>query len=300
MHIPVLLHETIELLDIRPDDTVLDCTFGAGGHSKAISKMLGAKGVLVGLDADGTAIARAKVRIGKTKCTAHFIQENFRHLDSALDEIGITEVDKIFLDLGFSSDQLEASGRGFSFQKDEPLLMTLSDKPAKDDLTAEEIVNEWEEGNIADILYGFGGERFSRRIAKGIVEARKEKRIKTTGELVEIIERNVPKPYRRGRTHSATKTFQALRIAVNDELGALAEALEKGTERLAKDGRIAVISFHSLEDRTTKEFFKKKVQDGAIMILTKKPIVVGRGRKAEEPTLAQREIERSGENIKTL
>lgn len=282
-HVPVLLHETIELLDIRPGDTVLDCTLGAGGHSSAIANMLGHQGTLIGLDADSEAIARARKKIGTTKCATHFIQENFRNLDCALDRLGIVSADKILFDIGFSSDQLELSGRGFSFQKDEPLLMTLKDNPMDDDLTAEEIVNKWEEKHIADVLYGFGGERFSRKIAHGITEARKQKRITTTSELVAIIEKSVPAAYRRGRIHPATKTFQALRIAVNDELGALSEALEKGTKRLKIEGRIAVISFHSLEDRTVKEFFKKKMAEGVLTILTKKPLVPAREEQRENP-----------------
>lgn len=283
MHTPVLLHETIELLNILPGDTVLDCTLGAGGHSEAIAKILGSGGTLIGLDADGDAILRAEKRIGKTKCATRFVQENFRNMDRVLDTLGITAVDKILLDLGFSSDQLETSSRGFSFQKDESLLMTLKSKPTKDELTAEEIVNEWEEGNIADVLYGFGGERFSRRIARGIAEARKEKRIRTTSELVAIIRGSVPAAYRRGRIHPATKTFQALRIAVNDELGALADVLARGVKKLSGGGRIAVISFHSLEDRAVKEFFKKKTADGALAILTKKPIVPAREEQRENP-----------------
>ena len=185
-------------------------------------------------------------------------------------------VDAIIFDLGLSSDQLEISGRGFSFTKDEPLLMTMKESPNDEDLTAKEIVNTWEERNLADIIYGYGEERFSRRIAKAIVEARKENEIKTTFELVKIIEGSVPGSYKRGKIHFATRTFQALRIAVNDELGALEEGLAGGLKILKNEGRMGVISFHSLEDRIVKRFFREMKDEGKIKIINKKPIIAGK------------------------
>lgn len=162
----------------------------------------------------------------------------------------------------------------------EPLLMTMKDSgdnlPLPEDVTAIDVVNTWEEKNLADIIYGYGEERFSRRIAKGIVEARKKAKIENTSDLVKIIENSVPAAYRRGRLHPATKTFQALRIAVNDELGALKEGLEKGFEVLKTGGRISVISFHSLEDRIVKKFYKEKEREGKARLINKKPILASK------------------------
>ncbi|PIZ85308.1 16S rRNA (cytosine(1402)-N(4))-methyltransferase [Candidatus Nomurabacteria bacterium CG_4_10_14_0_2_um_filter_33_9] len=193
--------------------------------------------------------------------------------------------DAIIFDLGLSSDQLENSGRGFSFMKDEPLLMTMKENPSLDDLTAIDIVNSWGEESLVDIIYGYGEERFSRRIAKGIIEARKKNNIKTTFDLVKIIGDSVPSAYKRQRIHFATRTFQALRIAVNDELGALKVGLEKGFEILKKParphdslgagggGRMSVISFHSLEDRIVKRFFRDKKEKSEAILINKKPII---------------------------
>jgi len=266
MHIPVLLNEILEYLEIQDDDVVVDGTLGAGGHSTAICTLLGEKGMLIGIDQDSGAIDRADLG----KCNAILKNGNFRNLDKILNEIGVKKVNKILLDLGFSSDQLENSGRGFSFQKEESLLMTLSDEILEDTLTAEEIVNTWDEENIADIIFGYGEEKFSRRIAKGIVEARP---ISNTLELADIVKNSVPFWYRRRKIHPATKTFQALRIAVNDEIESLRDGLEIGMKVLAPNGRMAVISFHSIEDRIVKNFFKQMSKDGLGEILSKKPIV---------------------------
>ncbi len=272
MHQSVLLHEVITHLDIKKGDAVLDGTVNGGGHSKAFCAHLGKEGRLIGIDQDKDALERATKALSACAAPHSLIQENFRNLDLVLQNLGMKTVDKILLDLGFSSFQIETSGRGFSFQKDEPLLMTLKASPKPEDLTAEEIVNTWEEEHIADIIYGFGEERFSRRIAKGIVEARAKKHITTTGELSQIITESVPARYRSGKIHPATKTFQALRITVNDELGALTEGLEKGIRALSHGGRMAVISFHSLEDRIVKNMFRQKQKEGIVSILTKKPI----------------------------
>ena len=170
---------------------------------------------------------------------------------------------------------LENSGRGFSFMKDEPLLMTMKENPSPEDVTASDIVNTWSEKSLADIIYGYGEERFSRKIAKGIVDARQKAEIKTTFELVKIIENSVPNAYKRGRIHVATKTFQALRIAVNDELGVLKIGLDKGFKLLKVGGRMSVISFHSLEDRVTKKFYKELEKNGVARLINKKPILAG-------------------------
>jgi len=187
--------------------------------------------------------------------------------------MGIANVDRILLDLGISSFQLEVAGRGFSFLKDEPLLMTMKKNPTDEDLTAREIVNTWDEENIADIIYGFGEEKYSRKIAKAIIVARKEKEIETTFDLVKIIDDAVGKYYRRMKIHPSTRTFQALRIATNSELTNLQEVIKKGFDRLSKNGRMAIITFHSLEDRIVKRAFVELKENGLANIITKKPII---------------------------
>ncbi|MBP9701430.1 MAG: 16S rRNA (cytosine(1402)-N(4))-methyltransferase RsmH [Candidatus Pacebacteria bacterium] len=271
IHTTVLLHESIDGLNLHKGSIYLDGTLGSGGHSEyALEK--GA--TVIGLDQDLEAIERSKKRLkGGT-----FIQENYRNLDIALASLKIAKIDAFMLDLGLSSDQFETSGRGFTFQKDEPLLMTFKKNVTEEDLTASEIVNTWDEANIADIIYGYGDERYSRRIAKSIVESRP---IKTTFELVEAIKLGTPNAYHRGRIHPATRTFQALRITVNDEINTLKEGLRKGFEALNPGGRMAVISFHSIEDRVTKRFFKEKQSEATI--LTKKPIVPSDEEKVRNP-----------------
>lgn len=292
IHETVLLHESIDGLAIRPGDVYLDGTLGAGGHAEFAAKTAAAQNgsiTIVGLDQDEGALARTKKRLApfeRNKSAKLFlIPQNYRNLDQALDSIrpGM-KVNRIMLDLGLSSDQFETSGRGFSFQKNEPLLMTFKENPGPEDLTAKQIVNAWDEANIADIIYGYGEERYSRKIAKGIVEARAAKPIETTFDLVEIIKNSTPARYAHGKIHPATRTFQALRITVNDEINALKEGLEKGWERLAGSadgsrGRMAVISFHSIEDRIVKHFYKSK--DG--VIVTKKPITASHQELSENP-----------------
>ena len=269
IHKTVLLNETIEGLNLpaspslggQTDSVVLDCTFGGGGHSLEILKRF-PKVKIIALDQDKSVWRNNDKRIS-------FHNENFSNLDKVLKE---EKVDGIIFDLGLSSDQLENSGRGFSFMKNEPLLMTMRENPRAEDLTALDIVNIWNEKSLADIIYGYGEERYSRRIAKGIVDAR-EKKIETTFDLVKIISDSVPAGYRRGRLHFATKTFQALRIAVNDELGVLKDGLEKGFSVLKVGGRMAVISFHSLEDRIVKRFYKELEKEGKVKLINKKIIL---------------------------
>ena len=267
MHIPVLLKEAIEYLDPKEGNVILDATFGNGGHAREILKHVGEKGKVIGLDQDISSQSSV------VSSQIIFINENFRNLDKVLDSLHIKKIDGALFDLGFSSDQLDESGRGFSFQKDELLLMTLKSGLGPNDLTAREIVNQWREEEIADVLYKYGEERYSRRIVKAIIERRKKKKIETTFELMDVIRLSVPKNYRNGRINCATRTFQALRIAVNDELGALEEGLKKAWDKLDKEGRLVVISFHSLEDRIVKNFFRDKKQAGEGKILTKKPVV---------------------------
>jgi len=262
VHKTVLLNETIDGLNLKIESIVLDATFGGGGHSLEILKRF-PKAKVIALDQDKSVWQENEKRIS-------FHNKNFRDLDEVLKN---EKVDGIIFDLGLSSDQLEKSGRGFSFQKDEPLLMTMKENPNEEDLTAEEIVNTWDEKNLADIIYGYGEERFSRRIARGIVEARTKTKIQNTADLVKIISDVVPGAYRRGRIHFATRTFQALRIAVNDELRSLQTGLEKGFDALKPSGRMSVISFHSLEDRIVKKFFKTLEKEGKAILINKKPIL---------------------------
>lgn len=312
MHIPVLLQEVTSGLSPKEGQTILDATVGGGGHSEALCKAM-KKGTIVCLDEDEDALARSRARlhpmVGGCGCKFLFSRVNFRRLDDALHSLGIGKINHALFDLGMSSFQLEESGRGFSFQKDEPLLMTfgkilpllgipfssrggsppdgragaldgMKGRIEEMELTAAEIVNTWEEKNIATILFGYGEERQAKLIARAIASERRKKPIATTGELARLIERVVR---RRGRIHPATKTFQALRIAVNDEYGALQEAIPKAFAMLRAGGRMAIISFHSLEDRFIKGFFRELKQRGSGAILTKKPIVAGADEKRSNP-----------------
>ena len=272
-HIPVLKDESIDGLNIQANDVIVDGTLGGGGHTFEIIKRFGPKVKIIGLDFDADAITRARELIGKTPCDVVFKTAGFQDMDKVLDEMSIANVDRILLDLGISSFQLEVAGRGFSFLKEEPLLMTMKKNPTDEDLTAREIVNTWDEENIADIIYGFGEEKYSRKIAKAIIVARKEKEIETTFDLVKIIDDAVGKYYRRMKIHPSTRTFQALRIATNSELTNLQEVIKKGFDRLSKNGRMAIITFHSLEDRIVKRAFVELKENGLANIITKKPII---------------------------
>ncbi len=263
LHQPVLLQETLAALAPKPGDVIVDGTAGSAGHSVEIGKALGESGRLILIDADQAALERSKARLTDAKCKLDLVHDNFRNLNQILEKLGVNEINSLLLDLGFSSEEIEISGRGFSFQKDEPLLMTLANNPGPDDLTAEKIVNEWPEEELANLIYEYGEERNSRKIAKAIVEARHKTRITRTSDLVQIIESVVP---RRGRLHPATKTFQALRVAVNDELGALRETLKAGWSHLAPGGTIAVITFQGLEGKIFKEFGKSLKQNSEVTL----------------------------------
>jgi len=265
MHESVLLHEVIDSLQIQDGDIVLDMTLGAGGHSRAILES-GKNIRLIGIDQDDTAIAIAKETLGQWKKVT-LVKGNFRDAEKLLSDIGVSKVNKIIFDLGVSSMQLDDAKRGFSFRYDAPLSMTMSDQ-AK--FSARDIVNGWDEEDIANVIFAYGEERKARTIAKAIVRARGLKPIETTFELVTIVEQAVgKKPWM--KTNPATKTFQALRIAVNDELGALKAGLIAAENLILPQGRIAVISFHSLEDRIVKNFMKNESKVHW-KVLTKKPI----------------------------
>jgi len=286
IHKSVLLQETVIGLNLPKDGIVVDGTFGGGGHSQFVFHNF-PEVKIIAIDQDKGAWEKAKDKFTNIKNVV-FHNNNFREIKDVLEKDGLEKVDGIILDLGLSSDQLDASGRGFSFMRDEPLLMTmkdinLKDLPSLEDITAKDIVNSWKEENLADIIYGYGEEQFSRRIAKGIIEARKIKPIETTLELVEIINKSVPNLYKKGKINPATKTFQALRIAVNDELGAIEEGLKNGFEVLKSKRRMSVISFHSLEDRIVKRFFKEKEKNGEGILINKKPIIASEIEIKENP-----------------
>ncbi|MCR4334835.1 MAG: 16S rRNA (cytosine(1402)-N(4))-methyltransferase RsmH [Patescibacteria group bacterium] len=283
IHKTVLLNEVINGLAINPRDVIVDGTLGGGGHSEAIAKIYGSGMRIIGLDLDQEALYRARMRLDVLTTNTSFHNISFKDIDRVLENLHIPKVNKIIFDLGISSNQLEESGRGFTFQKNEPLLMTFKKELQPDDLTAKEIVNNWEEENIADIIYGYGEETYARRIAKKIVEKRKIKPIETTFELVDIIKEATPFWYHSRKTHPATKTFQALRIAVNDEIESLKEGIKKGFERLELEGRLAVISFHSIEDRIIKRFFKEKMENNEGLLVTKKPITPNYSEISENP-----------------
>jgi 16S rRNA (cytosine1402-N4)-methyltransferase len=247
----------------------LDGTLGGAGHALAMAKQFEGRLNIIAFDRDLEAIEKAKKHLDKECKKVIYINDNFSTLDKALEENRIDGVDIALFDLGLSSDELDNSGRGFTFQKDEPLLMTMGN-PDSYPFTAKDIVNKWDEEVIANILFGYSQERFAYRIARMIVNYRKKKTIETTHELAEIIKNSVPGFYRRGKIHPATKSFQALRIAVNDELNSLKNALDKIFKDLKKGGRLAIISFHSLEDKIVKDFFRNQKDS---KLITKKPIV---------------------------
>lgn len=273
MHIPVLLHESIEGLNLKAGGTYVDCTTNRGGHSVEIAKVLGEEGVLICIDLDQVALQEAREVLEKIKNgpKIHFIHSNFRHLPSILSDLKIAHVDGILADLGLSSQELDISGRGFSFRFDEPLLMTFDAKPEEDMTTAYDIVNFWSESTIADVLYGFADETYSRRIAHAIIKKREASPIKTTFELVDVIGSAVPSLYKHKKTHYATKTFQALRMATNDELGSINDLLEALPDVLASNGRACIITFHSTEDRIVKHGMRS--HDDTLRMISKKAIV---------------------------
>lgn len=269
-HITVLQHEAVDLLALKPASVVVDATMGSGGHGRAIISELGGSGVYIGIDADHTSIDAAQKWSKGATCTVHLVHDNFRNLSAILKSHAVSSPDAILADLGWRIEQFEGSGKGFSFKVDEPLLMTFGD-PEDYPFTAADIVNEWDEEVLANIFYGYAEERFSRRIAKAIIETRAKELIQSSVQLADIISRAIPKRFH-GKTHPATKSFQALRIAVNDEFTALEEFLYHALQALAPGGRLAVISFHSLEDRIVKQTFLKYTRDHEAVLVTKKPV----------------------------
>jgi len=269
-HIPVLAETLAEQITLPPDGVMVDSTIGQGGHSYLFGQILGPSAVLIGLDVDKDAILRARSRLKDLACKVILIHCNFSQIIEQVHKQGIKEVDFILADLGVSSAQLSDSKTGLSFLEDMPLDMRI-DKRLK--TTAADIIKNTDEKKLADLIYNYGQDRASRRIARFIVQHRKNAPITTTGQLAKIVCRALGQQRRRWRIHPATRTFQALRITVNKELENLEQLLDSGPKILKKNGQIAVISFHSLEDRLVKDSFKQNEKEGIYKIITKKPIV---------------------------
>ncbi|PIR72552.1 MAG: 16S rRNA (cytosine(1402)-N(4))-methyltransferase [Candidatus Nealsonbacteria bacterium CG10_big_fil_rev_8_21_14_0_10_36_228] len=267
---PVLQKEVLEYFDQKPNENFIDCTIGEGGHTLAILEKNGPKGKVLGIEWDPELYKKlSRSDLDRLKARLILVNDNFANLEEIAKSQKFRSVSGILFDLGMSSWHLEESGRGFSFQKKEPLDMRYN---PQNPLTAEKIVNYWSALEIEKILEIHGEERFSKQIAKYIISFREVKPIKTTSQLVEIIKKATPDWYHRRKIHPATKTFQALRIAVNDELNNLEKALPKALNILKPGGRIVAISFQSLEDRIIKNFLKEKAKENILKILTKKPI----------------------------
>jgi len=288
-HIPVLAETLSEQINLPPDGVMVDATIGHGGHSFLFGSKLGPEGVIVGLDVDKESIRRAQFVLKNLACKVILLHSNFSQTSEQVHKQGIEEVDFILADLGVCSAQLTDSEMGLSFKTDMPLDMRI-DKRLK--TTAADIVNKTDEKSLADLIYKFGQDRASRRIARFIVQHRWNRPITTTGQLAAIVCKALGRPSqkRKARIHPATRTFQALRIAVNNELENLEKLLHSAPQLLNKNGRIAVISFHSLEDRLVKSDFKRNEKESIYRIITKKPIVptqeeITRNRRARSAKL---------------
>ena len=273
-HVSVLYEPVIELLNIRADGSYVDGTLGGGGHAAGVCERLSKEGTFFGIDRDTDALAAAKKRLDAFPCKKVFAHSNYEDIVRLLHDQGILQVDGALLDLGVSSFQLDNPERGFSYSQDAPLDMRMN---ADDSLTAETVVNDYSQQQLASIIKAYGEEKWAARIAQRIVEARAQRRIETTGELSDIIRQAVPAAARRDGPHPAKRTFQAIRIEVNDELGQLKRAIDDFIDILAPGGRLAVISFHSLEDRIVKEAFQRRLDpctcppDFPVCVCGKKP-----------------------------
>lgn len=281
-HITVLKKEAVALLQLQPQSVVVDATYGAGGHAEEICQTLDATGTYIGFDADKTAFVDSFLHSKNNGPKFHLINENFAKLEDVLSSLHIEKVNAILADLGWRTDQFESGGKGFSFNSDDPLQMTYGDNDEYL-FNAFDIVNSWAEEDIANVIYGYGEERYSRRIAKLIVERRRQAKILTAKALADIVKEAVPASYRNGKTHPATKTFQALRIAVNDELQVLDTFIKVAAESLDRYGVLAIISFHSLEDRQVKQAFRTLITTEKYAHLQKKPIVASREELLNNP-----------------
>ena len=294
-HKSVLLQECIDALNIRPDGIYLDGTLGGAGHSSQIARRLTEGGRLIGVDRDRTALAAAKERLAPYADRVTLVHSNFAEIDAILDSLGIPAVDGMLFDLGVSSPQLDDASRGFSYMADAPLDMRMD----KDDaLTAGAVVNTWPQGELRRILYDYGEERYAPQIAAAICRAREKAPVETTLELVDIIRSAMPAQALREKQHPAKRSFQAIRIAVNDELGAVSRMMQAAVGRLNPGGRLAVITFHSLEDRIVKSQMQQAARGCTcppefpvcvcgkkplVKLVTRKPIVSGPAELEENP-----------------
>ena len=292
-HISVLLNECIDGLNIKEDGIYVDCTLGGAGHSSHILKHLSKDGLLIGIDQDNDALRAAKEKL-RDYSNVKFVHNNFYNIDSILTSLNIPKVDGILMDLGVSSYQLDEGERGFSYMKDAPLDMRMD---RDREFSAYEVVNTYSEEDIYRIIRDYGEEKFAKKIAKFIVDKRADKPIETTLELVDIIKAAIPAKARREGPHPAKRTFQAIRIEVNGELAILNKAIEDGVEHLNKGGRMAIITFHSLEDRIVKLKYRELAnpctcpKEFPVCICGKKPLVKIISRKAIEPS--KEEIEQN-------
>lgn len=279
LHVPVMRDSVIRFLDPKSDENFVDCTVGEGGHSMAILERSKPFGKVLGIDADPMILEELKRKVEGTIYERRLVLVcgNFANLSETVERYAFRHISGVLFDLGLSSWHLEESHRGFSFLRNEPLDMRYN---PENPLTAEAIVNFWSLRDIERILRVYGQERFSRRIAEEIVRSRP---LRTTVDLVMAVERATPSWYHRGRIHFATKTFQALRIAVNNELENLEKALPQALDIIGEGGRLVVISFHSLEDRIVKNFLRERAKEGAVKILTKKPVRPSKEEVAENP-----------------
>jgi len=281
IHTPVLKKEVLEYLDPMPNENFVDCTIGEGGHTKLILEKNSPNGKVLGIDLDPAQIESDKWLMADYKDRLILENNSYVNLKEIIERKKIGEVNGVLLDLGMSSVHLEGSQKGFSFQLDQSLDMRYDDR--LNDLTAEKIINEWPEERIEKIIEEYGEEKFARKIAKKIVEERRKGRIKSTFQLVNIIKEVIPNKFQNGKIHCATRTFQALRIAVNAELENVEKVLPQAISVLSPNGRLVVISFHSLEDRIVKKFLNQKAKEGLIKILTKKPIIAEANELGENP-----------------
>lgn len=293
-HDPVMLREVIDGLNVKENGTYIDATVGGAGHSIEIAKLLNADGLLIGIDQDPEALKAAAKKLSGFECSVKLVSSNFSDIADVVDHVGAEHVDGILMDIGVSSYQLDESSRGFTYREDVPLDMRMNPSV---EITAAYIVNKEPEDKLCQIIGQYGEERWAARIAKFICERRKEGPIATTGELVDIIRAAVPKGARQEGIHPARRTFQALRIAVNDELGSLERGIKGAVKVLGSEGRLAILSYHSLEDRIVKQTFKQMEEpctcprEMPVCICGLKPVIRVITRKPELPSDA--EIERN-------
>jgi 16S rRNA (cytosine1402-N4)-methyltransferase len=281
-HEPVLVEEILFWLQCKPGGVYVDCTLGYAGLAARLLDRTAPDGILVGIDRDAAALAESRMRLREVAHRVHFRHGNFCDLKALIIGSGVSRVDGVIFDLGVSSPQLDRAERGFSFREDGPLDMRMDQREGR---TAADLVRDLPETELADLIYQLGEERYSRRIARAIVQARMQGVIATTWQLAAVVERAVPASYRHGRIHCATRTFQALRIAVNRELDVLEPALRDAVDILAPGGRVCAVSFHSLEDRIVKHTFRALANgpEASVKVLTKKPVIASENERNRNP-----------------